>query len=346
MLHENTLVEVKNLKVYFPVRKGILKRMVGKVRAVDDINITIIKGKTLGLVGESGCGKTTTGRAILHLIEPTAGKIIFRSKGLHEEDEGCKEVDVTSASDAQLKSLRHDMQIIFQDPYSSLNPRMAVKDIVGEPLDVHGMVKKSEREDRILRLLVAVGLKPEHMNLYPHQFSGGQRQRIGIARALALGPQLIVADEPVSALDASIQAQILNLLKDLQQEFGLTYLFISHDLSVVKHISNQVAVMYLGQIVELAETHELFSNPKHPYSEALMSSILIPDPNYRGERILLKGDVPSPISPPSGCYFHPRCRYAKDECNTDIPAYRDLGNQHFVACHFADSLNLQPIRTK
>ncbi len=343
MSSDNILLEVKNLKKYFPVHKGILRRVVAHVKAVDGVDMYIRGGETLGLVGESGCGKTTTGRAILRLIEPTAGEILFRSKKLAGPGEEYKEVAIASAPRKLLKSLRRDMQIIFQDPYSSLNPRMTVGAIVGESLLVHDMAKGSEREDRVREVLAAVGMKPEHMKRYPHEFSGGQRQRIAIARALALGPQLIVADEPVSALDVSIQAQVINLLEDLQREFGLTYLFIAHDLSVIKHISNRVAVMYLGKIVELAKTEELFSNPKHPYTEALMSAVPVPDPDYTLEEIILMGDVPSPVNPPSGCYFHPRCRYAQEICKTEAPAYRDLGGKHFVTCHFADSLNLQPV---
>ena len=340
MPSDNILLEVKNLKKYFPVHKGILRRVVAHVKAVDGVDMYIRGGETLGLVGESGCGKTTTGRTILRLIEPTAGEILFRSKKLAGPGEEYKEVAIASAPRKLLKSLRRDMQIIFQDPYSSLNPRMTVGAIVGEPLLVHDMAKGSEREDRVREVLAAVGMKR-----YPHEFSGGQRQRIAIARALALGPQLIVADEPVSALDVSIQAQVINLLEDLQEKFGLTYLFIAHDLSVVKHISSRVAVMYLGKIVELVKTEELFSNPKHPYTEALMSAVPVPDPDYTLEEIILKGDVPSPVNPPPGCYFHPRCRYAREICKTEAPAYRDLGGEHFVTCHFADSLNLKPIRT-
>jgi peptide/nickel transport system ATP-binding protein len=345
MSHDNILLKVKKLKKYFPVHKGIMRRVAAQVKAVDDIDMYIKEGETLGLVGESGCGKTTTGRAILRLIEPTAGQILFCSKKLSGPNEEYKEVDIASISRKLLKSLRPDMQIIFQDPYSSLNPRMTVGGIVGEPLLVHGIAKGSEWENRVLSLLGAVGLKPDHMTRYPHEFSGGQRQRIGIARALALHPQLIVADEPVSALDVSIQAQVINLLEDLQEEFGLTYLFIAHDLSVVKHISSRVAVMYVGKIVELVATEELFSNPKHPYTEALMSAVPVPDPDFNVGRIILTGDVPSPVNPPSGCYFHPRCRYAQEICRVEAPASRDLGGEHFVACHLADSLSLQPVRT-
>jgi len=341
---ENILLEVENLKKFFPVRKGLIKRVVGHVKAVDDIDLFIKEGETLGLVGESGCGKTTAGRTILRLIEPTEGKIRFRSKKLAGNGENYEEVNIATAPPNLLKKLRREMQIIFQDPYSSLDPRMTVAAIVGEPLHIHNIAKGSELRDRVQQLLDAVGLNPDHMNRFPHQFSGGQRQRIGVARALATDPQLVIADEPVSALDVSIRAQVINLLQDLQQKFGLTYLFISHDLSVIKYISDRVAVMYLGKIVELAEAQELFSNPKHPYTEALMSAVPVPDPDYQVEQILLEGDVPSPLNPPSGCYFHPRCRYAKDICLNEPPVYSHLGEEHFVSCHLAESLSLQPIR--
>ena len=336
-LREGVLLEVRGLKKYFPVRRGVFRRIVGWVKAVDDVDFFIQEGETLGLVGESGCGKTTTGRTILRLIEPTAGEILFRSKRLG------RVVDIAKMKQREMKPLRREMQIIFQDPYSSLNPRMTVGDIVGEPLVVHRVARGKEKERKVVELLQAVGLKPEHMRRYPHEFSGGQRQRIGIARALALDPQLIVCDEPVSALDVSIQAQVLNLLEDLQDEFHLTYLFIAHDLSVVKHISDRVAVMYLGKIVELAETEELFTHPMHPYTEALLSAVPVPDPDYKKERILLQGDVPSPINPPPGCYFHPRCSYAKEICSKEAPKFVDMGGDHYVACHFAAELSLRGV---
>lgn len=332
------LLRVKRLKKYFPVRRGVFRRVVGWVKAVDEVDFFIREGETLGLVGESGCGKTTCARTILRLIEPTSGEVWFRSKQLD------REVDVVHADKKTMKLLRREMQIIFQDPYSSLNPRMTVGDIIGEPLVVHGLAKGRALRERVAELLEAVGLKPEHMRRYPHEFSGGQRQRIGIARALALNPQLIVCDEPVSALDVSIQAQILNLLEDLQDQFGLTYLFVAHDLSVVKHISDRVAVMYLGKIVELAETEELFLRPKHPYTEALLSAVPVPDPDYQAERIILQGDVPSPVNPPKGCRFHPRCLYAKDICSKETPELVDLGGEHFVACHLAPQLSLRGVK--
>jgi len=344
MASENILLNVERLKKYFPVRKGVFRRVIGHVKAVDRVDLLIRQGETFGLVGESGCGKTTIGRAILRLIEPSGGKIRFQSRKLAEAGEPYKDVDIATASPEELKLLRREIQIIFQDPYSSLDPRMTVETIVGEPLIVHSLAKGSEREDRVRRLLDAVGLNPEQMARYPHQFSGGQRQRVGIARALALEPELVIADEPVSALDVSIQAQVINLLQDLQQQFGLTYLLISHDLSVVKYISDRVAVMYLGKIVELSKTEDLFLNPKHPYTEALMSAVPVPDPDYPMAQILLEGDVPSPLNPPRGCYFHPRCQYAKEICRNEAPPFRDMGNEHFVSCHFARTLLLQPIR--
>jgi oligopeptide/dipeptide ABC transporter ATP-binding protein len=339
----DVLLEVQRLEKHFPVRKGLLQRTVAWVKAVDDVDIVIRRGETLGLVGESGCGKTTVGRSILRLTRPTGGKVLFRSKRL-APDGAEQVVDVAAALPGEVKRLRQEMQIIFQDPYSSLDPRMTVAEIIGEPLRVQGVMGRGERRQRVLDLLRAVGLDPAHARRHPHEFSGGQRQRIGIARALALNPQLVVADEPVSALDVSIQAQVINLLQDLQEEFGLTYLFIAHDLSVVKHISDRVAVMYLGKAVELAETEEIFANPKHPYTEALLSAVPVPDPDFKLDRIRLEGDVPSPIDPPSGCYFHPRCRYARDVCRTEAPAYREVGSHHQVRCHFADELSLRGVK--
>ncbi|WP_461370996.1 ABC transporter ATP-binding protein [Candidatus Darwinibacter acetoxidans] len=316
------LLEVRNLVKHFPIRQGIIfTKQVGAVQAVDDISFTVKKGETLGLVGESGCGKTTTGRVILRLIEPTSGEVIFDGK------------NVPALPKDELRELRKDMQIIFQDPYGSLNPRMTVGDIIGEPLHIHKLARGPEREKRVRELLEVVGLSAFHARRFPHEFSGGQRQRIGIARALAVRPKLIICDEPVSALDVSIQAQVINLLQDLQSEFDLTYVFIAHDLSVVKHISDRVAVMYLGKIVELTGKHELYHNPKHPYTQALLSAIPEADPTIKKERILLKGDVPSPINPPKGCRFHTRCPKVMDICKTEEPKFVDSGDGHFVACH-------------
>ncbi len=345
MPKETLLLEVENLKKHYPVYRGILRRVVGHVKAVDGISLFLHEGEVLGLVGESGCGKTSAGRTILHLIEPTAGEILFWRNQRSSDGEIRQRIDVTKASPQLLKSLRREMQIIYQDPNSSLNARMNVGSIVGEPLLVHGVSNAREREDRVRDLLVAVGMSPDHMTRYPHEFSGGQRQRIAIARALTLRPRLIIADEPVSALDVSVQAQVLLLLKELQEQFSLTYLFITHDLAVVKNISNRVAVMYLGKIVESAATETLFNEPLHPYTEALISAVPIPDPNYRVRRILLSGDIPNPANPPAGCHFHPRCGYAEDVCKTEIPVYRELASEHFVRCHLSDKLHLHGIRT-
>ncbi|MBN1641584.1 MAG: dipeptide ABC transporter ATP-binding protein [Anaerolineae bacterium] len=330
---QDVLLEVKNLKKYFPIRKGFFKTLAGYVKAVDGVNFFIRAGETMGLVGESGCGKTTTGRVILRAYEPTAGEVWFKDRNLGQ-------VNIPDLDKQELKSLRQNMQMIFQDPYSSLNPRMTLLQIVGEPLLVNGVAKGSELRDRVAELLRVVGLRPEYMIRYPHAFSGGQRQRIGIARALALNPQLIVCDEPVSALDVSVQAQVLNLLQDLQAEFDLTYLFVAHDLSVVEHISDRVSVMYVGKLVEMASTSALFGNPLHPYTEALMSAVPKPDPRYHAERIILEGDVADPANPPPGCYFHPRCRYAVERCRQEEPQLRELQPDHFVSCHRAEELSL------
>jgi len=341
LMHNDVLLQVRNLKKYFPVRKGLLQRIVADVKAVDDVSLDIHRGETLGLVGESGCGKTTAVRTILRLLEQTAGEVLFFGS---RDGDAPREVNVTTAQPKDLKALRRDMQIMFQDPFSSLNGRMTIMEIVAEPLRVQGALKGRDVKDRVVELLTAVGLDTDHMQRHPHEFSGGQRQRIGIARALALNPQFVVADEPVSALDASIQAQVINLLYDLQQEFGLTYLFIAHDLTVVKHISDRIAVMYLGRIVEMAASDELFTRPLHPYTEALISAVPVPDPDYKADRIILSGDVPSPLKAPTGCHFHPRCPYAEDICRSEPPKYQDHGGGHFVACHLADSLDLRPLQ--
>ncbi|MBO9358879.1 MAG: dipeptide ABC transporter ATP-binding protein [Thermomicrobium sp.] len=318
------LLDVRNLKMYFPLTRGIiLQRRIGWLKAVDDISFQIFRGETLGLVGESGCGKSTTGRAILQLYKPTAGEVLFNG------------VDLTKLPPGEMRKMRRHMQMIFQDPYASLNPRMTVGSIIAEPMQIHNLVPKEQRNQRVQELLEVVGLNPYFANRYPHEFSGGQRQRIGIARALAANPEFIVADEPVSALDVSIQAQIINLLEELQEKFHLTYLFIAHDLSVVRHISDRVAVMYLGKIVELADRNALYDDPLHPYTKALLSAVPIPDPKIekKRERIILTGDVPSPINPPSGCRFHTRCPYAMDVCAKVEPRFVDQGGGHFVACH-------------
>ena len=320
----NDLVQIKNLVTYFPIRSGLLQRTTAWVQAVDDVSFTIHAGETLGLVGESGCGKTTVGRSILRLIEPTSGSVIFEGK------------DVLALRRSELKNLRRDMQIIFQDPYASLDPRVPIGESVMEGLNIHRIGSRRERRDLMMETLRKVGLEDYHARRYPHEFSGGQRQRIGIARALALKPKFIICDEPVSALDVSIQSQVLNILKDLQADFHLTYLFIAHNLSVVEHISERVAVMYLGKIVELTTRDTLFNMPLHPYTQALMSAIPIADPTIKRTRIILKGDVPSPLHPPKGCRFHPRCPVAKENCAIDEPPLREIRPGHLVACHYAE----------
>src|SRR5262245_28698077 len=330
------LLDVRDLHKEFPIRQGLLRRRVGQVRAVDGVSFHIDKGETLSLVGESGCGKTTTARCILRALAPTSGQIIF------SRDDGSA-VDVAALPARQVRPLRREMQMVFQDPYSSLNPRKTLLDIVGEPLLVNGVGTRAERVARVAELLRLVGLRPEYMRRFPHAFSGGQRQRIGIARALALHPSLVVADEPVSALDVSVQAQILNLLLDLQAELGLTYLFVAHDLSVVKHVSDRVAVMYVGRIVEVAATEALFAHPRHPYTEALLSAVPKPDPRRRTQRIVLEGEVADPANPPSGCYFHPRCAYAVERCRAETPKLEPIASGHLVACHRARELTLRGV---
>ena len=316
------LLKVENLTKAFPIHSGLLKRQTGAVQAVNGVNFHVDAGETLGLVGESGCGKSTTGRCVLRLIEPTSGDIIFEGK------------NVRALGGEALRALRRDIQIIFQDPYASLNPRMNVGTIIGEALIIHKLAKTNrEFDDRVVSLLETVGLKADHRTRYPHEFSGGQRQRIGIARALAVEPKLIICDEPVSALDVSIQAQVINLLEDLQQKFGLAYLFVAHDLSVVEHISRRVAVMYLGRIVEMAESRALYASPKHPYTEALLSAVPIPDPKVKRQRIRLSGEVPSPANPPSGCHFHARCPIAQPRCSQEVPKLKQSADGHWVACH-------------
>lgn len=333
---DDFLLQVRGLKKYFPVKKGLLRRAVAQLRAVDNVDLTIQRGETVGLVGESGCGKTTLGRTILRTQKPTAGEILFRTKA-------GTVVDLAQLEGSSLRAIRPEIQMIFQDPQSSLNPRMTVLDIVSEPLVANGLARGDELRERVKALMQKVGLEVKHLNRYPHAFSGGQRQRIGIARALISNPSLVVADEAVSALDVSVRAQVLNLLLDLQRDFGLTYLFISHDLSVVQHISDRVVVMYVGRIVEVAPTRDMFSRPLHPYTEALLLSIPKPNPRLRTKEVFLSGETPSPVTPPSGCYFHPRCKYAQERCRLESPALRTFAANRQVACHFAEELELRGV---
>ena len=341
-LKDMTLLDVKGLKKYFPIHKGFLRKLVGHVKAVDDVSFFVREGETLGVVGESGCGKSTAGRSIIRLYEPTAGEVNFKSKILGSNG-GTKTVNLVDLNPHDLKLVRREISMIFQDPINSLNPRMSVSDIISEPMVIHGQRLNSETEQIIVNLLEKVGLRADHLRRYPHEFSGGQRQRIGIARALSLNPRLVICDEPVSALDVSIQAQTLNLLQDLQKEFNLAYIFVAHDMSVVEHISDRVAVMYVGKVVEMAATETLFAQPLHPYTEALLSSVPKPDPLYKSQRIVMQGEVADPSNPPSGCYFHPRCRYAKGICSEKAPEFREVKPDHWASCHFSEELKLEGI---
>jgi peptide/nickel transport system ATP-binding protein len=332
------LLEVTNLKKYFPIKRGFIKKIVGYVKAVDDVSFFVNEGETLGLVGESGCGKTTTGRCILRAIDASSGHIWFKDPALGR-------VDINELERAQVMTVRRSIRMIFQDPYASLNPRMTLQEIVGAPLRAMGISHGKELEDRVAEMLTKVGLRPEYMRRYPHAFSGGQRQRIGLARSLAVYPKFVVCDEPVSALDVSVQAQILNLLKDLQEQMGLTFLFVAHDLSVIAHISDRVAVMYVGKIVEMAAMTDLFAAPRHPYTEALMAAIPIPNPTPKAKKILLTGEVANPANPPSGCYFHPRCTYAKEICSVEDPPFEEIALKHYVKCHRARELSLAGVTT-
>lgn len=335
-LKDDIILEVKNLKLHFPIHKGVIRRLVGYVRAVDGVTFDLRDGEVLGLVGESGCGKTTVGRTILRLYNPTSGEVWYNRK------EG-ERINLANISQKQMKPLRREMRMIFQDPFSSLNPRLTVKDIISEPLQIHGVAHGKEAEHRVAELMQAVGLNPALMRRYPHEFSGGQRQRIGLARTLSLSPRLIVADEPVSALDVSVQAQVLNLLQELRDRLGLTLIFIAHDLSVVEHISDRIAVMYVGKIVEMAETSKLLRRPLHPYTEALLSAVPPANPDMPTNRIQLKGEVPSPANPPSGCIFHPRCKYAQSICSQQVPPLVEVEPGHMASCHFAKELHLKGV---
>jgi len=339
---DNILLDVKGLKKWFPIHKGFMRKVVGNVKAVDDVSFFVHEGETLGLVGESGCGKTTAGRTILRLYEPTGGQVLWKSRLLAKDGDEVQ-VDLAEMNRGQMKLVREEIAMIFQDPINSLNPRMTVGDIIAEPMVIHSRYDKDEGEAIIANLLERVGLRQDHLRRYPHEFSGGQRQRIGIARSLSLNPRLIICDEPVSALDVSIQAQTLNLLQDLQRDFNLAYIFVAHDLSVVQHISDRVAVMYVGKMAEMADAEELYLHPLHPYTEALMSAVPKADPKYVSERIIMQGDVADPSNPPSGCYFHPRCRYAQDICKEKTPEFRELKPAHFAACHLAEELTLRGV---
>jgi oligopeptide/dipeptide ABC transporter ATP-binding protein len=332
----NNILEVKDLKMYFPIYRGLFQRVSGYVKAVDGVSLNLREREVLGLVGESGCGKTTVGRTILRLYDPTSGEIRFRRKT-------GEWVDIARISLHDMKPLRREMRMIFQDPFSSLNPRLTVKDIISEPLEIHNVAHGAKAEERVAELMESVGLNPAYMRRYPHEFSGGQRQRIGLARTLSLNPRMIIADEPVSALDVSVQAQVLNLLQELKDRLGLTLIFVAHDLSVVEHISDRIAVMYVGKIVELADTEELLQHPLHPYAEALLSAIPPADPDIHPNRIQLQGEVPSPANPPAGCIFHPRCSYAKPVCKEEVPALQEIKPGHFASCHFARELSLRGI---